>query len=143
MSGLKPTGTITSYDENSNNFAVSPALMLGHLYQQYQEELYLNATSRPSEYAVQRSNVIQEVKIKVVNDLYKNLRQVLCEGKLGSKQLVKLNGKDLCPNYPPVEADSRILSLCKAVDKEMDEIIDIIIPPFQEVLKNRLESKAV
>lgn len=142
MSGLKATGTITSYDENSNNFAVSPALMLGHLYQQYQEELYLNALSKPNEYSVQRSNVIQLVKIKVVNDLYKNLRQVLCEGKTGTTFLVNLGGRPLCPNYPPVEADSRILSIAKALDKELDEIIDIIIPPFSDVLKNRLEARA-
>ena len=142
MSFLKPTGTITKYDENSNNFAVSPALMLGHLYQQYEEELYLNAVSKPSDYSEQRSKVIQLVKIKVVNDLYKNLRQVLCEGKMDTTFLVHLNGKNLCPNYPPVEADRIILSLCKAVDGEMDKIIDIIIPPFSEVLKNRLEARA-
>lgn len=144
MSGLKPTGTITDYDRNSDNFAVSPALMLGHLYQQYKEELYLNAVSKPSEYSVQRSNVIQNVKINIINDLYKNLRKVLCEGRNGpaSSPLVVLNGKNLCPNYPPVEADSRILSIAKALDKELDEIIDIIIPPFSDVLKNRLEAKA-
>ena len=61
----------TVYDKNSDNFAVSPALMLGHLYQQYQEELYLHAVSTPSDYSKCRASVIQKVKIGVVNDLYK------------------------------------------------------------------------
>ena len=130
------------YDKNSDNFEVSPALMLGHLYQQYQEELYLKAVSTPSEYASVRANVISKVKIGVVNTLYKNLRSVLCQGKLDG-DLIKFNGSPaFVPNYPPVEADSRILSIAKALDKELDEIIDIIIPPFHDVLKNRLESKA-
>ena len=132
----------TLYDDNSDKFAVSPALMLGHLYQQYQEELYLHAVSTPSDYSKCRANVIQKVKIGVVNDLYKNLRTVLCEGRLGTDNLIVISGPALRPNYPPTAADSRILSLCQAMDKELDEIIDIIIPPFSEVLKTRLESKA-
>ena len=133
----------TVYDTNSNNFEVSPALMLGHLYQQYQEELYLKAVSTPSEYASVRANVISKVKIGVVNTLYKNLRSVLCQGKLDG-DLIKFpsSASAFVPNYPPVEADSRILSIAKALDKELDEIIEIIIPPFHDVLKNRLESKA-
>lgn len=133
----------TSYDTNSDNFAVSPALMLGHLYQQYQEELYLHAVSTPSEYSKVRASVIQKVKIGVVNDMYKNLRSVLCHGRMGGADLINLGGGDpLVPNYPPVEADSRILSIAKALDKELDEIIDIIIPPFSDVLKSRLEARA-
>ena len=131
------------YDKNSDNFEVSPALMLGHLYQQYQEELYLKAVSTPSDYATVRANVISKVKIGVVNTLYKNLRSVLCQGKLESLDLIKFSGSSaFVPNYPPVDADSRILSIAKALDKELDEIIDIIIPPFSDVLKGRLESKS-
>ena len=57
----RPVGNTTTYDENSNNFAVSPALMLGHLYQQYQEELYLKAVSTPAEYSKTRSEVISKI----------------------------------------------------------------------------------
>ena len=138
----RPVGTTTTYDENSNNFAVSPALMLGHLYQQYSEQCYLSAVSSPSEYAKVRADVISKVKITIVNEIYKNLRSVLCEGKLNGNALVRFNGVSYCPNFPPVDADSRILSIAKALDKELDEIVDIIIPPFSDILKNRLESKA-
>lgn len=132
----------TEYDKNSDNFQVSPSLVLGHLYSAYQEELYLHAVSSPSEYSKVRASVLKQVKIKVVSDLYKNLRDVLCKGELGGAALVNLGGEALVVNYPPNSADSRILSIAKALDKELDEIIDIVIPPFSSVLHNRLEARA-
>lgn len=132
----------TSYDTNSNQFAVSPSLVLGHLFQQYNEQLYLLALSTPKDYSTCRADVISKVKIGVVTELYKNLRAVLCEGKLGGNALIRIGNQSYVPNYPPVDADSRILSIAKALDKELDEIINIVIPPFSEILKNRMESKA-
>ena len=132
----------TVYDTNSDNFAVSPALVLGHLYQQYQEKLYLLATSKPNEYAEARAKIVQDVKITVVNKIYRDLRDVLTKGKLDGNHIVRIDRSDYVPNFPPVEADSRILSIAKALDHELSEIVDIIIPPFSEVLKNRIESKA-
>ena len=138
----RPVGNTTTYDENSNNFAVSPALMLGHLYQQYQEELYLKAVSTPAEYSKTRSEVISKIKIGTVSEIYKGLRSILCEGKMNGVPIIRIGGTAYVPNFPPVDADSRILSIAKALDKELDEIVDIIIPPFSDILKNRLESKA-
>ena len=60
----------SAYDTSSDNFAVSPQLILGHLYSQYKEKLYLKAVSVPSEYAQTRAEVITKVKINVVNNLY-------------------------------------------------------------------------
>ena len=139
----KAVGTTTKYDENSDNFAVSPALMLGHLYEAYREELYLKAVSKPADYAKIRSEVITKVKIGIVSKIYKDLRDVLCKGELESRPLITLDGTIFIPNYPPVEADSRILSLSKGLDHELNQIVEIICPPFSDILKNRLESKAV
>ena len=138
----RPTGNTTTYDLSSDNFSVSPALMLGHLYQQYSEMCYLAAVATPALYAKVRADVVSKVKIGIVSEIYRNLRSVLCEGKLNGTSLVRFDGVSYCPNYPPVDADSRILSIAKALDKELDEIVDIIIPPFSDILKNRLESKA-
>ena len=136
-------GTTTKYDKNSDNFAVSPALMLGHLYEAYREELYLQAVSKPSEYSKVRSEVIKTVKIGIVTKIYTDLRGVLTQCKLDGVDLIKLTGGPYCANYPPIETDSRILSLAKTLDKELDEIVNIIVPPFSDILHNRLESKAV
>ena len=135
------SGNPTTYDTNSDNFKVSPALVLGHLYQQYQEKLYLLATSKPNEYATARAEIVQKVKISVVNQIYKDLRDVLTKGELGGYQVVNIAGTSYVPNYPPTDADSRILSIAKALDNELSEIVDIIIPPFSDILKNRIESK--
>ena len=106
---MSTTSNTQTYDKNSDNFAVSPSLTLGHLYQQYQEELYLRAVATPSDYAKVRSNVIQKVKMGIVNDLYKNLRSVLCKGEIlssGEKLISFSSGgsysaASYCPNYPP------------------------------------------
>ena len=139
----KTIGNTKTYDENSDNFAVSPALMLGHLYEAYREELYLKAVSKPSEYAATRSSVIQQVKIKIVTDLYTQLRQILTKGEIANVKIINVGGDMFVPNYPPIETDSRILSIAKTLDKELDEIVNIIVPPFSDILKNRLESKTV
>ena len=69
----KPIGNTTTYDLNSDNFAVSPSLVLGHLFQQYHEQLYLLALSTPADYSACRADVIQKVKIGVVNQIYIHL----------------------------------------------------------------------
>ena len=90
-----------------------------------------------------RSEVIKTVKIGIVTKIYTDLRGVLTQCKLDGVDLIKLTGGPYCANYPPIETDSRILSLAKTLDKELDEIVNIIVPPFSDILHNRLESKAV
>ena len=133
----------TSYDLNSNSFKVSPNLVLGNLYRQYQESMYLHALSTPKEYAQVRMDAVQKIKMNVVGKLYEELRTVLCEGKLENKTIVKLGNKDLVPNYPPSEADSMILSIAKSLDHELDKIVDIVVPPFSDILRGKLESRGV
>lgn len=133
----------TSYDQNSNSFKVSPNLVLGTLYRQYQDTMYLSALSSPKEYAQLRMKIVKDVKMRVVGDLYENLRQVLCEGKLGATHQIKLGGENLVPNYPPGEADSMILSVAKSLDCELDKIIDIVVPPFSDILRQKIETRGV
>jgi hypothetical protein len=140
---MSSVGSTTQYDQNSENFKASVPLVLGHLYSAYQEQLYLIAVSNPSDYAKVRAEVVRDVKVKIVNDLYNNLRNVLCKGELSGRQIMKFQAGTFCPNYPPNSSDSKILSIAKALDGELDDIIQIIIPPFSEVLHNRLESKSV
>ena len=131
------------YDTNSNTFKVSPNLVLGNLYKQYQETMHLHALSTPKEYSLVRMKAIQNIKMHVIADLYENLRGVLCEGKLGKDHIVNLGGKNLVPNYPPAAADDIILSIAKALDREIDDIVDIVVPPNRGQLDQKLESRGV
>ena len=45
---------------------------------------------------------------------------MLCEGKLDNSPIVRIDGINYVPNYPPTDADSRILSIAKALDHELD-----------------------
>lgn len=134
---------VNVYDQNSDSFKVSPNLVLGNLYKQYQESLYLTALSKPSEYAKIRMKAVQDIKMKVVGDMYEKLRAVLCAGKLQNANIVVFDGNVYVPNYPPSEADSMILSLAKTLDTELDKIVDIVVPPFSDVLRNKLETRGV
>lgn len=141
----KPVGSSTQYDESSNNFAVSPSLMLGILYDQYKSELYLRAVSTPADYAKCRSEIIDKVKIGIVTKIYRELREILCEGKMDGTPIIKIgtSSKPLVPNYPPTHADELIMNLSRGINSKLDEIIEIVIPNFSDILKNRLESKTV
>jgi hypothetical protein len=131
-----------TYDKNSDLFSTSPNLVLGTLKKQYLEQLSLIALSTPAEYAKTRAKVIESVKMKVISDLYTDLRDVLSKGSLKGTALIVLGGKTLIPNTAPQEIDSKILSIAKSLDTELTEIIDSVIPPFREVVKSRIEAKS-
>ena len=132
----------TEYDTNSDQFKVSPSLVLGHHYQSYRENLYMECVARPAVYGDCRRDVIEKVKLGIVKTIYENLRNVLCKGELDGVKLIKLS-KSYVPNYPPTKADEICLSFARACDEKLDEIIDIVIPPYSDVLKNRLEARAI
>ena len=134
--------SVNLYDTTSDKFSVNPSLVLGHLYNQYKEALYLKAISEPKNYAEVRAKVVTDVKLAIVNDIYTNLRSVLCKGQLDGKNLVEFGGTVFVVNYPPSEADSKILSLSIALDKELDDIVNIVCPPFSDILKARMEAKS-
>lgn len=131
------------YDESSNSFKVSPNLILGNLYKQYQETMNLHALSSPKEYSKVRMEAVQTIKMNVIADLYENLRDVLCKGQLGKTYIVNLGGRNLVPNFPPNAADDMIMSIASALDSEIDKIVDIVVPPFSDQLKQKLESRGV
>ena len=134
--------SVNLYDKTSDKFSVNPSLVLGHLYNQYKEALYLKAISEPKAYAEVRAKVITDVKLAIVNDIYTNLRDVLCKGQLRGQNLIEFGGEVYVPNHPPSSSDNLILSLSVAVDKELDNIVNIVCPPFSDILKARMEAKS-
>lgn len=62
---------------------------------------------------------------------------------MDGSSLIIIGSDTLVPNYPPTAADQLILSIAKSLDSELDNIVNLIIPPFSEVMSNRLESKSV
>ena len=68
-------------------------------------------------------DAVQKIKMNVVGKLYEELRTVLCEGKLENKTIVTLGSKALVP--------------------KLDKIVDIVVPPFSDILRGKLESRGV
>ena len=113
----------TSYDANSNSFKVSPNLVLGNLYRQYQETMYLRAISTPEEYVRIRKDAVQKIKADIMDKLFE-LHSVMRDGKLGQEHVVPL-----APNYPPQKINELLFPIASKLTEVLDKIVDIVVPP--------------
>ena len=122
-------------------FQVDTSDYLGFKYEQYKNDLYAMALSKPSDYFALRKKVIEAVKTQAVGDIYKSFFNILSKGldKEGQTNLIR----NMEPCYPQQEVSKIALKASKTLNSILDEVIEIILPQnFKDLANQRLVQKS-
>lgn len=119
---------VLDIDEQYEHFKISPGLMLGYFFAQYQDNLRTKFEFYPEQYQVCRQEFIKKMKHVFLNEFYENLRNVFSKGEINGENLIKINNETLLPKHPPIETDNIIFPLLKTIEVELDKMIDLLMP---------------
>jgi hypothetical protein len=115
----------SAYELDPNNF-------LGNRYNTYISKLTAYAIRKPDEYITLRETVINEVKSKQIDLLYKNFFALLKNGKMTVETggaLKSVIPTELgSPSYPDQDINQFVLSIVDKYNAILDELLDILIP---------------
>ncbi len=125
-----------------SSFNINPSNYLGFENKIYKNALYKLAISKPSEFFTLRENVEKSIKVKIIKDMYDNIRTLLSEGRIGNSQIIMIDGYNVPPNFPDQKIVEINLGLAETLETALDEIINILIPlDFQSILQSKLTSQ--
>lgn len=124
---------------STDRFAVTPSNYLGFEYEEYKNDLYALALSKPSEYFKLRKEVVKSVKTDAVGDIYKTFTRILSEGQnaTGNRDIIVENGNTHRPKYPAQEISKIALKAARTLDDILEDVIDIILPNDFKQLANQ------
>lgn len=121
-----------------NRFAVTPSNYLGFEYEEYKNDLYSLALSKPSEYFKLRKAVVKSVKTDAVGDIYDTFTKILSEGKSNNgADIIIENGNTHRPKFPAQEISKIALKAARTLDDILEDVIDIILPSDFKQLANQ------
>ena len=129
--------TTPEYEPSADGFKVSPNLYLGNSYRQYKETMHLHAVSSPEQYAQIRKVAVQKIKADIMEKLFE-LNDVLSVGKLGHERVLPF-----APFYPPQKINEILFPIASNLSEVLDNIVDIVVPPFESLEQFREEKKKV
>ena len=110
------------------NFNLNTANYLGFEYESYLNAMNAVAISKPSLYAEIRIEVLDRLKKKILDEVYKTYYDLLTEAKDFPKLLsVAKDG----PRYPAQDASSFALGAARTINKILDEVLKIVLPSDQ------------
>ena len=128
-----------------SRFEITPDDYLGFKYEEYKNDLYAMALSKPSEYFNLRKKVLQKVKTEAIGDIYKSFFNILSKGtdKAGTQVIVIDGVGAVAPSYPQQEVSKIALKAARTLDEILEEVIDIIMPAnFKDLANSRAVQKS-
>ena len=127
-----------------SRFEITPDDYLGFKYEEYKNDLYAMALSKPSEYFQLRKTVLQKVKTDAIGDIYKTFFNILSKGTDKSNtQIVKIDNQAVAPSYPQQEVSKIALKAARTLDEILEQVIDIILPAnFKDLANSRAVQKS-
>ena len=126
----------------TTRFEVDTNDYLGFKYEEYRNEMYALALSKPSDYFKLRKDVLGKVKNEAIKDIYSSFFNVLSLGRdrAGRVPIVVSGGLEYQPGYPQQEVSKIALKAARTLDSLLDEVINIILPAdFKKLASSRLE----
>ena len=130
--------------QNNQNFKLDTSNYIGFQYKTYLNQMKAVALTKPSDYAVMRNNIVNDLADKLSKDWYDRTYEILTEGKLNGASLGLKNaeGKAIEPSYPAQELAKLALSHSQTIVDMMDEIVDILVPEnYLATAMHQLEAK--
>ncbi len=130
--------------QNNQNFKLNTSNYIGFQYKTYLNQMKAVALTKPSDYAVMRNNIVNELADKLSKEWYDRTYEILTEGKLNGVSLGLKNaeGKAVVPSYPAQELAKLALSHTQTIVDMMDEIVDILVPEnYLATAMHQLEAK--
>lgn len=130
--------------QNNQNFKLNTSNYIGFQYKTYLNQMKAVALTKPSDYAVMRNNIVNDLADKLSKDWYDRTYEILTEGKLNGASLGLKNaeGKAIEPSYPAQELAKLALSHTQTIVDMMDEIVDILVPEnYLATAMHQLEAK--
>jgi hypothetical protein len=123
-----------------NQFQLNPANVLAYEFQLYISNIKALALSKPDKFFQLRAEVIQQLKIDAVSNLYKSVFELLTTGRALNKRPigsdVRLGEGQLIPRYPSQLVNDICISMASDLGKALDNAIEIILPSDFESLSN-------
>jgi hypothetical protein len=124
-------------------FDIAPENFLGHQYSQYISKLQQTALSNPAEYFKMKRLLIERVKTGMTKTIFTDISTLLKAGTInGSHVFESTVGSTYAPAYPSQRVNQVCLSACETLDKLLDEVVDILMPPdITKILGDKLEKQ--
>ena len=123
---------------SKSNFEINTDDYMGFEFEEYLNDINAMAISKPAEYYKMRSEVLAEVKKKVVKDVYTAYYTLLTTKIVG-----QFNGKDLVPNYPTQKASKFALEASATTRAIINKALEIVLPiDFTNIAHSKLMQKA-
>ena len=129
----------------AERFQIETDDYLGFKYEEYKNDLYAMALSKPSEYFTLRKKVLQKVKTEAIGDIYKSFFNILSKGtdKAGAQIIVIDGVGPAAPSYPQQEVSKIALKAARTLDEILEQVIDIILPAnFKDLANSRAVQKS-
>jgi len=130
--------------QNNQNFKLNTSNYIGFQYKTYLNQMKAVALTKPSDYAVMRNNIVNDLADKLSKDWYDRTYEILTEGKLNNSPLglEDSKGNSIQPSYPAQELAKLALSHTQTIVDMMDEIVDILVPEnYLATAMHQLEAK--
>ena len=129
----------------AERFQIETDDYLGFKYEEYKNDLYAMALSKPSEYFTLRKKVLQKVKTEAIGDIYKSFFNILSKGtdKAGVQIIIIDGVGPTAPSYPQQEVSKIALKAARTLDEILEQVIDIILPAnFKDLANSRAVQKS-
>ena len=115
---------------------------LGSEFAAYKDELYTLSISQPSQYAKLRATVMREVRGDMVKNMYKTLYDIMLNGKVNGRDVIKTTGpgaKTYVPSIPKPQINKFAVSSAEAIDEILVALMDTLLPkPFSDTANSQL-----
>jgi len=126
------------------NFKLNTSNYIGFQYKTYLNQMKAVALTKPSDYAVMRNNIVNDLADKLSKDWYDRTYEILTDGTLNAVSLGLKNaeGKAVVPSYPAQELAKLALSHTQTIVDMMDEIVELLVPEnYLSTAMSQLKSK--
>jgi len=121
----------------TQNFQLNTGDVLGFNYRSFISSQKAIAISDPKTYYQQRNDLMQDLKVTIIEKMYENLFNVLTIGKppAGGKSS-QLATK---PCYPPQKINDLLINLCSDLAENLEEVVELVFPSdFEKIADSRL-----
>ena len=116
---------------------LNPSDSLGLQYATFRKSLYAMSLSKPSLYYELQERVTEEIKNKLVTNLFKDTYELLRYGIIDGKNVL---GDDLpAPGVPSLKVNQLAISITSTLNSFVDEMLELLLPKsFLSLADNRL-----
>jgi len=127
---------------DSFNFKIDPKAYFGLENEKFRAIMLQLALSKPTEYFAMRLNVTEEVKAKLVDDMYETFYYLMSDGNTNKRSDP---GSDVFGGYrpciPPQLVNEFSLKVSKTISKIAEEAIEMILPRNYKSIAEDRETK--